>query len=284
MPPAIVLCTRFAARGLRLPVVEAMACGLPVIVTGAGPVLDYATEETAFFIPARRGKFAECRVGDIETIGRPWLWEPDQDALVEHLRRVAADPAAARAKGSAASAWIREHFTWARAAEAVEKRLRVLAAEGEGLAATELPARRATGPSPKRKADPRSSGAVHPPQHGAVAAGAAGRVPRTSPAAHAKVSLTMIVKDEEKNLPHCSHRSAGCSMRSSSWTRAARIARLKSPGRSGRGCLICRGLMTSPPLETPPWRGPRAIMHSGSMPTTWSSRRNERSSRRCSGS
>ena len=76
----------FRGEGFALPVVEAMACGLPVIVTGAGPVLDYASEETAFLIPARRGNFAECRVGDLETIGRPWLWEPDLDALVEHLR------------------------------------------------------------------------------------------------------------------------------------------------------------------------------------------------------
>ena len=78
----------FRGEGFALPVVEAMACGLPVIVTGAGPALDYATDETAFLIPARPGQFAECRVGDLETIGRPWLLEPDLDALVELLRRV----------------------------------------------------------------------------------------------------------------------------------------------------------------------------------------------------
>jgi glycosyltransferase involved in cell wall biosynthesis len=116
----------FRGEGFALPVVEAMACGLPAIVTGAGPVLDYATEETAFFIPARRGQFAECRIGDLETIGRPWQFEPDQDALVEHMRRVAGDPAGARVKGTAASAWIREQFTWERAADAVEARLRSL--------------------------------------------------------------------------------------------------------------------------------------------------------------
>ena len=103
----------FRGEGFALPVVEAMACGLPVIVTGAGPVLDYASEETAFLIPARRGNFAEWRVGNLETIGRPWLWEPDQDALVELLRNVAADLTAARAKGKAASEWIRDRFTWA---------------------------------------------------------------------------------------------------------------------------------------------------------------------------
>ena len=121
----------FRGEGFALPVVEAMACGLPVIITGAGPVLDYASEETAFFIPGRRGNFAECRVGDLETIGRPWLREPDSNALVEHLRSVVADPATAREKGKAASEWIRERFTWARSAEAIEKRLHVLAADRE---------------------------------------------------------------------------------------------------------------------------------------------------------
>ena len=121
----------FRGEGFALPVVEAMACGLPVIVTGAGPVLDYASEETAFLIPARRGNFAECRVGKLETIGRPWLWEPDMDALVEHLRSVVAERPAARAKGKAASEWIRERFTWARSAEAIEKRLHVLASRSD---------------------------------------------------------------------------------------------------------------------------------------------------------
>jgi glycosyltransferase involved in cell wall biosynthesis len=117
----------FRGEGFALPVVEAMACALPVIVTGAGPALDYASEQTAYLIPVSRGEFAECRVGELETIGRPWLFEPDADALVELLKRVAGNRAEAKSKGMAASAHIRENVTWARTVDAVERRLQALA-------------------------------------------------------------------------------------------------------------------------------------------------------------
>ncbi len=160
----------FRGEGFALPVVEAMACVLPVIVTGAGPAVDYATNETAYLIPARRGQFAECRVGDLETIGRPWLYEPDLDALVELLKRVASDRAGARAKGMTASAWIREHFSWANTAEAAERRLVALAGENQN--------------------QPRISGSI-------------------SSSRTVRISLTMIVRDEQGNLPHCLGSVAG---------------------------------------------------------------------------
>ena len=116
----------YRGEGFALPVVEAMACGRPVIVTGAGPALDYAGEGTAYLVASRRSEFPECRVGDLETVGRPWVWEPDHDSLVARLRQVATDRAGARAKGCAASAWIRNRFTWEHAADAVEARLQAL--------------------------------------------------------------------------------------------------------------------------------------------------------------
>jgi tetratricopeptide (TPR) repeat protein len=139
---------------------------------GRGPALDYASEETAFLIPARRGEFAQCRVGDLETIGRPWLLEPDVAALAQLLRRGAVDPAAVRAKGAAASAWIREQFTWERTADAVEQRLRALG-QGERRPRTMV---RGSGPHKARTA---------------------------------RVSLTMIVKNEEKNLGNALDSVAG---------------------------------------------------------------------------
>jgi glycosyltransferase involved in cell wall biosynthesis/tetratricopeptide (TPR) repeat protein len=190
----------FRGEGFALPVVEAMACGLPVIVTGAGPSLDYASDETAFLLPARRGEFAECRVGESETIGRPWLFEPDVDCLVELLRRVAADPAAARAKGAGASAWVRERFTWERTAEAVERRLLALMDQiqhpprmntdlhgcGPGMAGAKDHATTHQIPLPGTRSDPCSIGVPS--------------VAKSCGTFKAKISLTMIVRNEEKNL------------------------------------------------------------------------------------
>ncbi len=157
----------YRGEGFALPVAEAMASGLPVIVTGAGPALDYASPETAYLIPASRVFLPGCRVGEIETVGRPWLWEPDVDALADLMRRVASDPDAGRRIGAAAARSIRANFTWDHSAGAVEARLRLLAARG---GAPRLASREKSRP---------------------------------------KVSLTMIVRDEERNLPACLESARG---------------------------------------------------------------------------
>ena len=107
-----------------------MACGLPVVITGAGPALDYASDKTAYLIPAERRMLGDRSVGGMETIAQPWLFEPDGDALVELLKGVVSDRDGARAIGMAASDHIREYFTWARTVETVEQRLTALLRPG----------------------------------------------------------------------------------------------------------------------------------------------------------
>jgi len=116
----------YRGEGFALPVAEAMACGLPVVVTGMGAALDYCDESRAYLVPAEKRYFARQRVGDLETVGRPWLAEPNGEALSAILRHVVAHPEEARAKGAAGSRFVQAHLTWEQATDAVERRLREL--------------------------------------------------------------------------------------------------------------------------------------------------------------
>lgn len=111
----------FRGEGFALPVTEAMACGLPVVVTGAGPVTEYCDDATGYLVPAVRHEWDADRVGEWETVGRPWHWEPDAAALAAVLRLVAGDPAAARAKGRAGADRVRTGWTWGHTARSVEQ-------------------------------------------------------------------------------------------------------------------------------------------------------------------
>jgi glycosyltransferase involved in cell wall biosynthesis len=113
----------YRGEGFALPIAEAMACGLPVIVTGMGAAMDYCNPANAFLIPARRKFFPEKRIGTIETVDFPWLAEPDVNALSQLLRYVLAHPEGRGAKARAGGEHVRTHFRWDQAVAIAEKRL-----------------------------------------------------------------------------------------------------------------------------------------------------------------
>jgi len=110
--------------GWGMPVLEAMACGLPVIATDWGGPADFLHEGVGFPLQVAKMVPAEARCPYYE--GFEWA-EPDADHLRHLMRQTVSDPDAARARGAAAAAEVEARWTLEHAAERVRTRLRELA-------------------------------------------------------------------------------------------------------------------------------------------------------------
>jgi glycosyltransferase involved in cell wall biosynthesis len=101
----------YLAEGFNLPVLEAAACGVPIICTAGGPTDEFTDPEFAWRIRSRivgvrvyRGQVGEGL-------------QPDEDHLVELMRRALHERMRMRALGAMAAAYTASRFTWDRVTE-----------------------------------------------------------------------------------------------------------------------------------------------------------------------
>ena len=101
----------YLAEGFNLPVLEAAACGLPVICTGGGSTDDFVAPEFALKISSK------LRPLVVEGVPEAMGLLPDSEHLLQLMRRATDDAAFRASARDAGPRYVRERFTWAKFAD-----------------------------------------------------------------------------------------------------------------------------------------------------------------------
>lgn len=96
----------YSAEGFNMPVLESMACGLPVVCTAGGPTDDFLHPDAALTIASRPH---QVETGTILLI--------QHDHLVTQMTRAIEDTAWRQQAQAAGPGWVAEHYSWARAVD-----------------------------------------------------------------------------------------------------------------------------------------------------------------------
>jgi glycosyltransferase involved in cell wall biosynthesis len=129
-----VLVHPYRGEGFAMPVLEAMACGLPALVTAAGPTDEFCPPDACWRIPSQRALIPGGRVGDMALAGDGWMLEPDRGALVALLRKAADAGSEERARRGAAGRRAAAAYGWDAVARRYAERLRAIAARPPRIA------------------------------------------------------------------------------------------------------------------------------------------------------
>lgn len=107
----------YLGEGFNLPVLEAAACGLPVICTGGGATDDFTTSDFRLAINSKLQI-----TGDAHNPAMVYL-QPEQKHLASLMQQIIEDSSWRRSARSAGPDYVHEHFTWKCAVDKLEAEL-----------------------------------------------------------------------------------------------------------------------------------------------------------------
>jgi glycosyltransferase involved in cell wall biosynthesis len=118
-----------------MPLVEAMACGKPVIATGEGPAPEFCPADCSYLIPAKSVSIPGGIKGFGELAGDPTWFEPDADELARVMRDVYENRTEAAFRGARAGELIRLAYNWQRVTQMYIDRIAALTHQELGMTA-----------------------------------------------------------------------------------------------------------------------------------------------------
>lgn len=106
-----VFVSPYRGEGFSLPTLEAMACGLPVVVTKGGATDDFTDNECAWYLTAEKVSIGRTLDDKLFT-QEAYLLEPSREQLAATLKYIFANPTEVYSSGIIASAKARKYWTW----------------------------------------------------------------------------------------------------------------------------------------------------------------------------
>lgn len=113
----------YRAEGFGMPLIEAMACGKPVITTGEGPAAEFCSASEGYLIPAKEIPVPDA-APPLGPLSSEFTWfEPDVAALARTLRHAYENREEAATRGQRAAHRIKNSLTWERVLPAYIERI-----------------------------------------------------------------------------------------------------------------------------------------------------------------